>query len=252
MKCVFLTITLSFLFLSAPGVPAAAQDSKACRQHGFENSSFLVCEFDSEKDELRLARTDRDGRVLGGLAALGKSLGADSGRVLFAMNAGMFDPQGTPVGLYVENGVVKHDLNTRSGSGNFYLKPNGVFWMDSAQGLHVDTTDNYGAKNPHSIWATQSGPMLVIAGKLNSQIDPDGSSRYVRNGVGIRDAHHAVFVISDAPESFGKLARFFRDELNCQDALYFDGAISSIWVPALYRQDNAAALGPMAVVLLRK
>jgi uncharacterized protein YigE (DUF2233 family) len=140
----------------------------------------------------------------------------------------------------------------QSGPGNFYLKPNGFFWMDSARGVHVDTSDTYLARRQPAVWATQSGPMLVIAGKLNPQFDPDGASRYVRNGVGIRDLHHAVFAISDAPVSFGKLARFFRDGLNCQDALYFDGAVSSIWVPALHRQDNGAALGPMVVVLERK
>jgi uncharacterized protein YigE (DUF2233 family) len=70
--------------------------------------------------------------------------------------------------------------------------------------------------------------------------------------VGIRDLHHAVFAISDAPVSFGKLARFFRDDFKCEDALYFDGAISSIWVSASHRQDFGATLGPMIVVLERK
>ncbi len=252
MKPRLLAIAVGILYLAMPAVPAAAQDAKACRHYSFENSSFLACEFDSAKEELHLARTAGDGRILGGLAALEKSLGADSERVLFAMNAGMFDPQGTPVGLYVENGIVKHPLNTQSGPGNFYLKPNGVFWVDSDHGLHVDTTDNYLAGNRHPIWATQSGPVLVIAGKFNPQFDPDGASRYVRNGVGIRDLHHAVFAISDAPVSFGRLARFFRDELNCREALYFDGAISSVWAPALHRQDFGAALGPMVAELERK
>jgi uncharacterized protein YigE (DUF2233 family) len=252
MKRVFLATALSTFFLSVPGVPAAAQDSKACLRYNFENSPFLACAFDSRTEELRLVSSGGGGRRLGNLQALEKSLGADSGRVLFAMNAGMFDPDGMPVGLYMENGIVKHDLNTQSGSGNFYLKPNGVFWMDSARGVRVDASDIYLVRNQGAVWATQSGPMLVVAGKLNPQFDPDGASRYVRNGVGIRDLHHAVFAISDTPVSFGKLARFFRDEQSCHDALYFDGAISSIWVPALHRQDRGAALGPMVVELARK
>jgi uncharacterized protein YigE (DUF2233 family) len=252
VKHCLLAAALGIFFLNLPGVPAVAQDSKSCRHYSFENSSFLACAFDSGTEELRLASRGSDGRRLGSLQALEKSLGVDSGRVLFAMNAGMFDSDGTPVGLYVENGIVKHPLNTESGSGNFYLKPNGVFWVDSARGVRVDASDAYMVRNQGTVWATQSGPMLVIAGKLNPQFDPDGASRYVRNGVGIRDLHHAVFAISDAPVSFGKLARFFRDDFKCEDALYFDGAISSIWVSASHRQDFGATIGPMIVVLERK
>jgi hypothetical protein len=45
----------------------------------------------------------------------------------FATNAGMFDPALKPVGLYVEQGRELVHVNTRSGYGNFHMKPNGIF-----------------------------------------------------------------------------------------------------------------------------
>jgi uncharacterized protein YigE (DUF2233 family) len=33
-----------------------------------------------------------------------------------------------------------------------------------------------------------------------------------------------LFAISDAPVSFGRFARLFRDELHCRDAVFLDGA----------------------------
>ena len=44
---------------------------------------------------------------------------------------------------------------------------------------------------------TQSGPILVIAGKLHPKLDHDGSSRLFRNGVGTREgeAWHCTFEV---------------------------------------------------------
>jgi uncharacterized protein YigE (DUF2233 family) len=93
--------------------------------------------------------------------------------------------------------------------------------------------------------------MLLIGGAVHRAITPDGPSKNIRNGVGILDAHRAVFVISNEPVSFGRFARFFRDELGCRDALFLDGTISSAWIPQLRRMDYTAPLGPMLVVLER-
>jgi uncharacterized protein YigE (DUF2233 family) len=93
--------------------------------------------------------------------------------------------------------------------------------------------------------------MLVVGGQLNPNISVDGPSRNIRNGVGASGARTAAFVISNDPVSFGRFARFFRDVLHCKNALYFDGAISSIWIPSMNRRDMSAQLGPIVVVLSR-
>ena len=94
--------------------------------------------------------------------------------------------------------------------------------------------------------------MLVIDGELHPRFAEDGASRFVRNGVGLRDAHTAYFVISSGMVSFGRFARFFRDELHCRDALFLDGTVSSLWAPSIGRSDDNHELGPMVVVLDRR
>jgi prepilin-type processing-associated H-X9-DG protein len=223
-----------------------------CERQTFEGSSFTVCAFDSRHDELRLAWTDRKGTALRGFAALDSALGPARSRVRFAMNAGMYEADGKPLGLYVENGAMRRPLNIRSGGGNFYLKPNGVFLLRRDGTLRIESSDAVTDEPAAPLFATQSGPMLVIAGDFNPNIAADGPSLNIRNGVGVRDARTAFFAISEEPVSFGRLARLFRDQLGCPNALYFDGHVSSAWIPDESRMDQGAPLGPMVVVLDRR
>jgi uncharacterized protein YigE (DUF2233 family) len=220
----------------------------ACEPRTFEGSPFTVCTVDLRRDELRLAWRGHAGPPLRGFAALADDLGDDARRVRFAINAGMYDADGAPIGLYVAAGVEHHARDDADGEGNFYRKPNGVFSVDASGEVHVEPTAAYAARRAAPAWATQSGPMLVIDGALHPAIADDGASRKLRNAVGARDAHTAVVVISEAPVSFGRLARLFRDELRCRDALYLDGVVSSLWLPP-GRRDAGHPLGPMIVVL---
>lgn len=232
----------------APRLFSRDQD-RVCVAHEFESSRFIVCTFDARTQELRLASRGPSGDYLRGFAALGRVQGDDAARIRFAMNAGMFDDAGAPIGLYVEDGDEQHVLRLTDGPGNFHMKPNGVFWQAPDGALHISTSDAFAELRPRARYATQSGPMLVIDGALHPRFAHDGPSRYVRNGVGLRDAHTAYFVISSGVVSFGRFARFFRDALRCRDALFFDGAVSSAWIPEMRRSDDVHALGPMVVVL---
>lgn len=224
----------------------------ACFSERFEGEPFSVCRFSPARHELRLILSNKQGTPLRNFAALTKDLGPDSRRVAFAMNAGMYDASGMPIGLYVENGVARTPLNRADGKGNFFMKPNGVFWIDKS-GAHIAATDLY-TSQPHQglAWATQSGPMLVMNGKLHPQITPDGASHYVRNALGVTARGDVIFVISNTRISFGKIARMLRDQLDCPDALFLDGYVSSLWDGATGRNDQDLNIGPMVVVLERR
>lgn len=224
---------------------------RPCEERSFEGSRFIVCTFDPAREDLRLASRDADGNYMRDFEALAASLGQNSGRVRFATNAGMFNAAGAPIGLYVEKGEERHPLRLTDGPGNFHLKPNGVFWQGADGAVHVTKSEDFAATPPDARWATQSGPMLVIDGALHPRFQHNGSSRYIRNGVGVGDDGVAYFVISSGAVSFGRFGRFFRDELHCGDALYFDGGVSSLWAPSLHRRDDGHPIGPMAVVLAR-
>jgi uncharacterized protein YigE (DUF2233 family) len=232
--------------------PSALQDQAACAPERFEGSLFTVCPFDARRDELRLALRGKDGQPLRSLAALETSLGPQAERVRFAMNAGMYDEAGAPIGLYVEGGETLKRLNRNKGPGNFHLLPNGVFAVDREGRVSVSPTPDFAREASGTRWATQSGPMLVLGGKLHHKFDADGPSRLVRNGVGVKNANTAFFVISEEGVSFGRFARFFRDALGCDDALYLDGSVSSLWDRPGGRQDAYPQLGPMIVVLRKE
>ena len=238
---------LALLFLVAGCSEAAPTKTpvSACSDRTFEGTRFTVCSSKGGKVEVRTS--GRDGVPYRSFAALETALGKRSEQVAFAMNAGMFDEKGRAIGLLVEDGNELHKINRRKGGGNFHMLPNGVFLVRRDGRSEVVTSD---ASKPSAnlAFATQSGPMLVIGGKLHPAFEPDGQSRYVRNGVGIAPDGTPLFVISVELVSFGKLARFFRDELKTRDALYFDGSVSSLWDPANARRDSHAELGPVAVV----
>lgn len=224
---------------------------RPCEVRDFEGSRFTVCTFERRRQDLRLVSRDAEGDYMRGFDQLITFLGPDAARVRFAMNAGMFNDDGAPIGLYIADGEQQHALSLTDGPGNFHLKPNGVFWQSADGAVHVDTSEDYAIELRDARWATQSGPMLVIDGELHPSIAHDGASRYVRNGVGLADGDTAYFVISSGVVSFGRFARFFRDELRCRDALFFDGTVSSLWTPSLERQDDNHRIGPMVVVLNR-
>jgi uncharacterized protein YigE (DUF2233 family) len=242
---------LAFLFLvilSGQPQGAAQAGDAPCEALTFEGDGFTVCTARLGRDTILLSLRGADGKPHRRLSMLKSDLGRAADKVRFAMNAGMFDARSAPIGLYVEKGRQQKAINTRDGFGNFHLKPNGVFWIGDDGRAHVSATDAYVAQKPKPAWATQSGPMLVIGGKLHPKFDHDGDSRHIRNGVGVNAAGDALFVISDAPVSFGKLARLYRDILKCDDALYFDGAVSGLWAPSLDRLDAGRNLGPMVIV----
>ena len=140
----------------------------------------------------------------------------------------MYHEDLSPVGLLVENGHEAAPLNFTDGEGNFFLKPNGVFLVGKDGKAAVVETNAYAAAKPNVAFATQSGPMLVIDGRVHPRFEANGTSRHVRNGVGVRDENTVVLAISRSEVSLGSFARLFRDALHCPNALFFDGVVSAL------------------------
>ena len=226
-----------------PSERAAAVQSP-CTSRMFEGSRFTVCSAKGKRIELFTA--DASGTPFRSFAKLEAALGDRAGQVAFGMNAGMYDEDGHAIGLLIERGKQLHRINRRGGGGNFGLLPNGVFVVRDSGKAEVVAARAFEPADDIA-FATQSGPMLVIDGKLHPAFEPDGESRNIRNGVGIASDGTPLFAISEDAVSFGKFARLFRDALKARNALYFDGSVSSLWDPANGRRDARAELGPMVV-----
>ncbi|MGB3500133.1 MAG: phosphodiester glycosidase family protein [Mesorhizobium sp.] len=226
-----------------PVLPITQPLPAPCRDMGFEGDVFVVCTVDPTQYAITIRCLADDGKPIERLDRI-----KDTPDMIFAMNGGMYHEDMSPVGLYVEDGVVQTPLNEEDGTGNFFMKPNGVFFIDPDGRVHVMETRAFAAQQPQVLFATQSGPMLVIDGQIHPRFEPDGASRNVRNGVGVDRAGHAVFVISRGPVSFGKLGRLMRDDLGCDDALYLDGTISALHDGTRYVVGGKYPVGPVIIV----
>ncbi|WP_201838525.1 phosphodiester glycosidase family protein [Microvirga zambiensis] len=227
----------------------AQPDSDPCRPVQFADSTFVVCTADLRKYEVRLFWRGPGGEVLGSFDRLKQT--PEGSRVAFAMNAGMYHEDRSPVGLYVENGKELKAANTRNGPGNFHLKPNGIFFVKGRQ-AGVLETGAYLKRTSKPDFATQSGPMLVINGQIHPQFSEQSTSRKIRNGVGVKGQSTVVFAISEDPVTFSTFARLFRDELDCANALFLDGSVSSLYAPSLERMDTLMPMGPLVGALRRR
>lgn len=233
-----------WLLGAVAGLVAAggARAAGPCRPLVFEDVRYVVCEVDARRYAIEMFWKDRNGEAFG---SLGRFASSETGkRAVFAMNGGMYHEGGTPVGLYVERRERLRAANLAAGPGNFHMKPNGVFFIAGDQ-VGVEESARFVRQRRKVDFATQSGPMLVVDGRLHRRFSADGASLKIRNGVGARDAHTAVFAISDRPVSFGSFARLFRDRLGCRNALYLDGSISSLYAPQAGRTDRFMPVGPI-------
>jgi uncharacterized protein YigE (DUF2233 family) len=223
-------------------------ETRPCRSMEHERNAYTICEVDLRNHTVRLYWKRSDGTPYAYLSALPRTLEGEAGRLLFATNAGMFDPALKPVGLYVEQGQELVHVSTRSGYGNFHMKPNGVFYISGDKAV-VAETQAFLKQRPQADLATQSGPMLVINGRLHPRFDRNSASRKARNGVGVRADGKVIFAISQGEVSFDAFARLFRDGLNCPHALFLDGgSAASLYSPSLNRHGNFVSLGPMLAV----
>lgn len=229
---------------TAPAKPAAVPD---CRPVTFDSKRFTECIAVPGKHRVETKVTGSNGVIYRSFAALAEDI--DTREVAFAVNGGMYDTGSAPIGYYAENGERLYPLNTRDAGGNFYLKPNGVFFGDTDGGWQVMTSEDFAAKvAKRPQFGTQSGPMLLIGGKLHPAIAPAGTSLKIRNAVGVDAAGRAHFVISDEPVSFGTIAALMRDHAGTADALFLDGTVSALWYPPNGRRDARYPLGPLILV----
>jgi uncharacterized protein YigE (DUF2233 family) len=221
LKTYFIAAPFILLLLAAPRGPERKSETT--------DAGFVSYVADPAKEEVRLYWKNEKGERFGSLGNLKNWLLMKKKTLRFAMNGGMYMTDGSPLGLYVENGKVLKTLNKSSGGGNFYLKPNGVFYLTTDKKAVVSTSEKYPGSGSVA-YATQSGPMLVTDGRIHSSFKKGSSNLNIRNGVGILPGNKILFVMSKGGVSLYDFAAYFLEK-GCRNALYLDGFVSRTYVP---------------------
>lgn len=235
-------------FSAALMAMATSVQAVECRDLDHDGNGYTVCEVNVATEDLRMFLRDDAGVPIGQFTKVNALL-PNGQNLAFAMNAGMYHADRSPVGLYIESRHTEGRLLTGASKGNFGLLPNGVFCIRPSR-ADVFETLAFESRKPACTYASQSGPMLVIDGELHPRFLRDSTSRFLRNGVGTtRDGRKAVFAISSNPVTFHDFGSLFRDILNLPNALYFDGKVSRLHAPQLDRSDPGFWMGPIVGVV---
>lgn len=196
----------------------------------FRQATYVVLRVDLRAARIKTLWKNSAGAPYGSLEQAYRQLGGD---LLALTNAGIYSENHTPEGLHVEGGVTLSPLNLNGGEGNFYFRPNGVFYV-SDDGAGIVESEKFSSHGGRAgvREATQSGPLLVSDGETNPNLKPDSQSLYVRNGIGVKSPDEVYIVISEGEVNLYDFASVFKEQLHCRDALYLDGCVSQVYLPA--------------------
>lgn len=194
-----------------------------------DDDRFVTKIVDPKTEELKLYWKNDKGEIIKSLQGLATFVESKNKNLVFAMNGGMYMEDNTPLGLYIEEAKTIRKLNTGKGSGNFHLKPNGVFYITNDKVPTVCATENFIADTKIK-YATQSGPMLVVDGKIHNAFTKGSENLNIRNGVGILPNNKILFAMSKGMVNFYDFADFFLKQ-GCKNALYLDGFVSRTYLP---------------------
>lgn len=192
-----------------------------------QDSRFLT--FTTDASAIQFYWKDDKGEIFRSLQNLKLFVESKKQELRFAMNGGMYLKDNSPQGLFVENGTTLNPIDTLTGKGNFYLKPNGIFYLTKNNKAVVCQTKEFNNDNQVN-FATQSGPMLLIDGNIHAAFKKGSSNLNIRNGVGILPDNRVVFVISKQEVNFYDFAEYFKS-MGCKNALYLDGFVSRMYLP---------------------
>jgi len=208
------------LLLAMPFAPVRSGELSA--------NDFRSFTVDPARHEISLHWKNAQGQLYRRLESLRSELNDKGKTVLAVMNAGIYDKKFRPLGLHIEGGKVLRPLDRHKGAGNFYMQPNGVFFI-GAKGAAIRRTSHFRLTGD-IVLATQSGPLLFDELGLHPAFLKNSRYYHYRNAIGVRKDGHVVFVMSKKPVTFWQLAHFLRDQKNCISGLYLDGSISQLWL----------------------
>lgn len=199
------------------------------------DAPYDVITVDPQSHKISLYWLDpSSGQPFGTIKQLINWLETQKDSVIAITNGGIYKRDLAPLGLYIEQGQLLSSINLSDGYGNFYLKPNGVFYI-APHGPGIADASEFDALADSLEYAIQSGPLLLSDNEIHPAFTPGSHNCRLRSGIGITPGGTVHIAITNGAVNLYDFATFFRDSLGATDALYLDGAISTLYAPHLER-----------------
>jgi uncharacterized protein YigE (DUF2233 family) len=231
MRLVYITIFSALYIGCTSSAKTEISEQQQKLAHPAEVALFQSYEINVKQGNLHMHWLGETKEPLQTFQRLKQHTNKQGQELKFAMNGGMYLEDYSPQGLYIEKGKTVSTLNTKkSDYGNFYLAPNGVFYITKDLHTVVCKTEDF-TRNSNIEYATQSGPMLLIDSTIHPKFTDGSKNVHIRNGVGILPNGNPLFAISTKPVNLYDFADYFR-QLGCKNALYLDGFVSRMYLPA--------------------
>ncbi len=211
-----------------------------------QNDNFVEYIVNPKKNQVKMFWKDNKENNFTSIANLKSWLNKNKKELIFATNGGMYHKGYAPVGLFIENKITKTKVDTTSNEGNFYLKPNGIFYVTNDNKAGVCKTEKFNNKNIK--YATQSGPMLVIDGEIHPSFKEGSTNVNIRNGVGILPDNSVIFSMSKKDINLFDFAKYFKN-LGCKNALFFDAFVSRTYLSEQNWKQTDGDFGVMIAVV---
>lgn len=206
-----------------------------------EESNYIVYNVDFKKENVKFYWLNNDGIPFERIDNL---LKLNPNKFKFIMNGGIYNDDFTPEGLYIENGKEFTPINLNDGAGNFYEKPNGIFYFYKNKPFIV-TSEKF-KSNSKINYALQSGPMLITNGELNPSFTDQSTSKFIRNGVCLTKNNSLIFIVSRNPVTLYEFSVYAKSTQNCYNFLYMDGNLSRAYK---YNEMNAPQKKPFVTMI---
>jgi uncharacterized protein YigE (DUF2233 family) len=214
------------------------------RKDKTNGNRFVNYTVDAKKQDVRFYWRDDKNEHFRSIQNLKLWVEKNKRKLVFAMNGGMYKPDNSPQGLYIEDNKVLYPFDSSGDDGNFYLKPNGVFYITTEDIPAICKTENF-YDNGKIKYATQSGPMLVIDGQIHSAFKKESTNVNIRNG-----GNNVVFAMSKNEINFYDFANYFKI-IGCKNVLYLDGLVSRTYLPEAHWVQSDGNFGVIIGVTTR-
>ena len=207
--------------------PLAANLSLRCVSFG--GHLYAVADIDLRFFRIAFSESGDGAKTYQMISSETSRLGA---RPILMTNGGIYGTDNRPLGLLINQKKKQHELDPRSGPGNFSWD-SAVFQISDDDSASIVPAHSWQDRG-HVISATQSGPQLASMHTVNQTIPRRSERTYTRTAIGVdgTNRHLVHLTVTQEGVTLFELASFMVKELHCSEALHLDGSLSAFYIPA--------------------